>query len=180
MSTPSVSVIVPTYNSAHTLAAAVESVLAQSLAPYEVIVVDNNSTDDVKGALAPFGDRVTLVHEAQPGEAHARNRGIQNSHGELIAWLDADDTWLPRKLELQVPLFADPAVGLVYCDFRTHFADGSIRESFLQGHPRAAVGDVFEQYVQSRFFLPSMVVQRRATFEPELRFDPKQTISTDV
>jgi glycosyltransferase involved in cell wall biosynthesis len=115
MSTPRVSVVIPTYNCGQFVCAAIDSALAQSCGPLEVIVVDDGSTDETPGILNRYGARVTVVRQKNAGVSSARNTGIQHARGELVAFLDADDLWHPDKLAKQVPLFANPAVGLVYC-----------------------------------------------------------------
>jgi len=92
-------VIIPAYNAAAWIAAAIESVHAQTLAPAELIVVDNNSTDDTAAIAATLG--ATVLHETQRGAAAARNRGLRAAQGKWVALLDADDYWLPEKLAAQ-------------------------------------------------------------------------------
>ncbi len=96
---PSFSVVIPVYQGAHIVGDAVESVLNQTVAPYEIIVCDDGSTDDVRGALAPFGDRVTLLEQAHKGVAAARNLALSHAQGEFVVWCDSDDVLLPRCLE---------------------------------------------------------------------------------
>lgn len=97
---PTVSVIIPTYNSASLVTAAVESALAQTAPPAEIIVIDDGSTDDTRERLSNY--RVRYLHQQNQGVAAARNLGLHNATGELIAFLDADDVWHLRKLELQI------------------------------------------------------------------------------
>src|SRR5436305_5180727 len=97
-----VSVVIPTYNCGGLVAEAVGSVLAQSRLPAEIIVVDDGSRDDTRERLAPFGDRIRYVCQANQGVSAARNLGVQHARGEVIAFLDADDIWHPRRLELQL------------------------------------------------------------------------------
>jgi glycosyltransferase involved in cell wall biosynthesis len=101
---PVVSVIIPTYNSATLVTKAVQSVLAQSVQPTEIIVVDDGSTDDTRQRLSTYG--VRYLHQQNQGVAAARNLGLRQATGELIAFLDADDVWHPRKLELQIAAIA--------------------------------------------------------------------------
>jgi glycosyltransferase involved in cell wall biosynthesis len=113
MSAPTVSVIVPAYRAAHTIGRALDSVLAQTVPPKEIAIVDDGSPDDLAAVLKPYGDRVRLIHKTNGGAASARNLGIQESTGELIAFLDADDYWEPRKLEIQLEILRKhPEVGL--------------------------------------------------------------------
>ncbi len=102
-----ISVIVPAFNRAGVIPRAIESALAQQLPgadwAIEVIVVDDGSSDDLRGALHPFGNRVSLIRHAQNrGAAAARNTGIAAACGEFVAFLDSDDTWLPGKLARQI------------------------------------------------------------------------------
>jgi len=110
--TYSVSVIIPVYNGARFLAEAVESIQAQHYDPLEIVVVDDGSTDDSAAVAADLG--VCVLRQPNGGPASARNLGIARSSGELIGFLDADDLWTRRKLELAVPLFrADPDLEVV-------------------------------------------------------------------
>jgi GT2 family glycosyltransferase len=97
-SPPSFSVVIPAYQAAATIAEAVGSVLSQSLAPHEVIVTDDGSTDDLDGALAPFVNRIEVVRQSHRGVAAARNTGCRKASGEFVLIVDADDLLLPDKL----------------------------------------------------------------------------------
>ncbi|HEY2324319.1 MAG TPA: glycosyltransferase family A protein, partial [Thermoanaerobaculia bacterium] len=110
----SVSVVIPSYNYARYLGEAIDSALAQTLPPLEVIVVDDGSTDETSEVLATYADRIRVLRQKNSGVAVARNSGIAAAHGEYVAFLDADDIWLPRKLELQMARF-DESIGLVHC-----------------------------------------------------------------
>ena len=101
-----VSVIIPTFNRARKVVRAVTSVLSQTYADLEVLVVDDASTDDTASALAPFSGRIaTFAHASNRGVSAARNTGIRKSSGPLIAFLDSDDYWLPEKAALQIAFF---------------------------------------------------------------------------
>lgn len=111
------SVIVPTFNCAEFVGAAIMSVLSQNYAPIEIIVVDDGSTDDTAQIAAGFGPPVRVLRQANRGPAAARNLGVKDSHGELLAFLDGDDVWLPGKLEAQVRyLVAHGEAPIVYGD----------------------------------------------------------------
>ena len=115
MSAPLVSVVIPAYNAAAFLREAIESVLAQTYRPLEVIVVDDGSTDDTAAIAESFGPPVRCIRQANARQAAARNRGIREAAGEWLAFLDADDTWDKEKLAKQVArLQRDPSLGLVY------------------------------------------------------------------
>src|SRR5258708_5856521 len=97
-----VSVIIPSYNCGRYVTEAVDSALAQTHPPAEVIVVDDGSTDDTEERLRPYSGRIRYLRKENGGVATARNRGIHEAVGELIAFLDSDDSWHPRKLEIQI------------------------------------------------------------------------------
>lgn len=117
-SIPVVSVIIPTYNRAHSLGKSIKSILTQSYQDFEVIVVDDRSTDNTEQIIKNFNDpRIKYIqHQHNSGAAVARNTGLENSSGRYIAFLDSDDEWLPQKLTKQVELLQQsrPEVGVVY------------------------------------------------------------------
>ena len=98
---PEVSVIIPTYNSAKYLVEAVDSVLAQTFRDFEVLVIDDGSTDDTEAVMREYASSVRYIKQENRGVSRARNRGIEESRGRWVAFLDADDTWRPNKLERQ-------------------------------------------------------------------------------
>ncbi|MGC2332307.1 MAG: glycosyltransferase family A protein [Candidatus Acidiferrales bacterium] len=98
----SVSVVIPTYNYGRYVTEAVESALAQTLPPMEIIVVDDGSTDDTAARLRPYMGRISYIHQENKGLPAARNTGIRNATGEWIALLDSDDVWHRQKLEMQL------------------------------------------------------------------------------
>jgi glycosyltransferase involved in cell wall biosynthesis len=116
MTHPLVSVIIPAYNSIATIHRSLTSVLGQSLNDFEVIVVDDGSTDATLEAIKGIVDiRVKYFRQSNQGVSSARNKGIANASGRFIAFLDADDYWLPDKLEKQVALLnSQPEIGMVY------------------------------------------------------------------
>lgn len=118
MSTPRVSVVIPTYNRSALLVETLESVFAQSCRDFEVIVVNDGSTDDTAAVLAKYGERLRVVHQANAGLNAARNAALAIARGEFFALLDDDDLWEPHKLELSLAL-ADrfPRAALVFSNF---------------------------------------------------------------
>lgn len=112
---PNVSVVIPAYNAAATLGAAIESVLEQTAEPCEVIVVDDGSRDQTRAVAEAFGDKVRVVTQMNAGCGEARNTGARLAVGDWLAFLDADDAWHPRKLEAQIPLTRDASVAVVTC-----------------------------------------------------------------
>jgi glycosyltransferase involved in cell wall biosynthesis len=97
----SISVVMPAWNAARYIGDAIDSVLSQSVAPDEIIIVNDGSADHTAECVRKFGSRVTLIEQSNAGAAAGRNRGIAEAHGEAIALLDADDLMAPRRLELQ-------------------------------------------------------------------------------
>lgn len=124
-----VSVIIPSYNRAHCIAACVTSVLNQTIQDIEVIIVDDNSADNTREIVEKINDeRIKYFrHEKNMGGAVARNTGIKNSSGEFIAFLDSDDLWLPEKLEKQINLLETKgnSFGLCYTWFILQDPDGN-------------------------------------------------------
>lgn len=114
---PRVSVIVPTYNCARFLARALQSVLVQGYSDYEIIVVDDGSTDDSREVISRFDGKIKYLYQPNRGPSSARNLALSRASGELIAYLDADDIWYPQKLHRQVAfLDAHRECGLVHSD----------------------------------------------------------------
>ena len=112
-----VSVILPTYNRAYSIGQAIESVLAQTYRPLEIIVVDDGSSDNTAEVVGQFGSDVRYLRQANAGVAAARNHGFAIARGEFIALIDSDDCWYPYKLEMQVAfLRAFPEAGMVWTD----------------------------------------------------------------
>ena len=114
MSLPKISVIIPAYNAENFITNAIESALAQTTPAHEIIVIDDGSMDKTIEVASRFIPGIRLLTRENGGPAAARNLGIRNSTGEWLAMLDADDTWLPNKLEIQTPFTFDPKVGIVH------------------------------------------------------------------
>ena len=104
-----VSVVIPTYNSAQYIGNAIESVRSQSYRNYEIIVVNDGSSDGTDRAIEPFIDSILYVKQDNQGASAARNRGIQESNCEWISFLDADDLWHPNKLDIQISELKNPS-----------------------------------------------------------------------
>lgn len=115
----SVTIITASFNYGQFIAEAVRSVISQTYPGCKIVVVDDGSTDDTEAIVRGFGERVKYVHQENGGVSKARNRGVAESTGDLIAFLDADDWWLRAKIEKQVAKFEeDVAIGLVHCGMR--------------------------------------------------------------
>src|SRR5262249_17267514 len=114
-----VSCIVPVFNGERYLGETLDSILAQTYRPREIIVVDDGSTDGTAAVVAAYGKRVTSVWQANAGEMAARNRGLTRARGEFIAFLDADDLWHPEKLARQIARFQErPEIDLSFTRFQ--------------------------------------------------------------
>lgn len=118
MTLPLVSVIIPAYQIAPYIAETLDSVFAQTTKDFEVIVVNDGSpdTDELERALAPYHDRIRYVRQENRGAGAARNRGVQDAHGEFVAFLDGDDLWLSDYLEKQLKFAREGGYDLVYAD----------------------------------------------------------------
>lgn len=142
-----VSVIIPTYNRARFIKRAVNSALWQSFQDFEIIVVDDGSTDNTIELLGQYRDhRLRILrHETNRGASAALNTGITNSSGSLISILDSDDEWLPEKLERQVEVMdaCDAMVGIVYCDMWKYRGDQC--EYYHAPHFTAADGIIYDK-----------------------------------
>jgi glycosyltransferase involved in cell wall biosynthesis len=132
MSSPLVSVVIPTFQRAGTIARAVESVLQQTHRSLDVVVVDDGSTDGTREVLRPYGSRLVYVYQENAGPSAARNRGIRECRGDLIAFLDSDDVWLATKIERQVALLesAGPDVPCCLCNSLIRMPGGEEQSSF--------------------------------------------------
>ncbi len=128
-----ISVIIPTYNRAELVGAAVRSALGQTCPPYEVIVVDDGSTDGTAAVLAGFDARVVVIRQVNQGVSAARNAGIARATGDFVAFLDSDDVWEPWKLEAQGACFArHPELVLVGTNARQVGPGGFERADFMR------------------------------------------------
>jgi glycosyltransferase involved in cell wall biosynthesis len=167
---PLVSVVVPVHDGERFLAAALESALAQTHPRVEVIVVDDGSTD--RSAEIAARHPVTLVRQDQQGVAAARNAGVAAASGELLAFLDQDDVWLPRKLERQVAaLEARPELDFVLAHMEVFLEPGA-------PHPEWLDDSVLQ--TPSPSAIPSVLVARRRAFERIGGFDPGYRIACDA
>jgi glycosyltransferase involved in cell wall biosynthesis len=127
MDHPLVSVIIPTYNREATIGEAIQSALDQTYPHLEIVVVDDGSTDCTWRVLESFGQRIRVFRQQNAGPSAARNRAVAAAEGEIVAFLDSDDVWFPRKIERQVRLLlaAGPAVPCCLCNVLfTHLPDG--------------------------------------------------------
>lgn len=131
---PRITVVIPAYNAAWCVRRAIDSVLAQSWSDYELVVVDDGSTDDTADVLAAYGAQIKVVRQTNAGLSAARNAGIKAAAGEWVAFLDADDWWLPEKLAAQMALIArEPDIGFCSTSARIVSPDGEQLELWSDG-----------------------------------------------
>src|SRR5271167_487460 len=163
---PRVSIIIPVYNGAATIERALKSVFDQTFTDYEVVVVDDGSTDDTPAVLAKYGDKLRVVRQANRGLPAARNAAIAASRGELLALIDHDDEWLPQKLEFAVAAMrADPGAALLYSDMIVvNEAGEEFRRSQI-GSDTAHAPTMDEMLARIWPITPSTVVMRRDAFD---------------
>lgn len=182
---PQVSVIVPTYNRADLLAGALDSVLSQSFGDFELLVVDDGSTDNTAEVVGGMADRrVRIIAQEHSGlPAVARNAGMRAAAGAFLAFLDSDDLWLPGKLAQQVALMeATPALGLSYTNCYRFASDPASHETTPLLRPEEMLtGRVFDQlYGQPR--IPNLTVMIRSAIVAEVGYfdeDPRLKANED-
>lgn len=181
--TPKVSIDLCCYNSARYLEETLRSIFAQTFTDWELVVVNDGSTDATDAIIrTAMADGWPIVYhpQANQGLGQARNRALSLSSGELIAFIDHDDLWLPEKLARQVERFdRDPSVGLVYCNSTFFTEDG---RSWLQhGRTKPPTGDVF-RLLLTRYFLSleTVMVRRAAVTELDEWFDPRFMMAEEV
>lgn len=169
---PLVSVIIPAYNRAGTIARSIDSVLVQTYRWIEVIVVDDGSTDHTDEVVETYGDRVILIRQPNGGPSSARNTGAACAKGEIIAFLDSDDTWKPEKLERQVELMVHGGseVPCCICNAALIEEDGTTRNSFEVSGVESELSEGYwlnpAPIIATRFVLFNQVVAiRRDAFE---------------
>jgi len=139
---PSVSVIIPTYNRASLIGAAIQSVLDQTFKSVEIIVVDDGSTDDTQRALEPYAGKIVSLITKNKGPAHARNVGMKAASGKYIAFLDSDDMYLPHKLELEVEFMErNPGIGMVSTNMSAMRGSQIVEEYHLHTYHGAFFND---------------------------------------
>lgn len=175
---PQVSVVIPTYNHAHFVGEAIQSVLNQDYHDYEIIVIDDGSKDNTREVVAQFGNRVRYIWQENKGLSGARNTGIGAARGSYIALLDADDCWLPGFLSTLVArLEADPELAAVHSGF--FFVDGQGDLLPQQGTATVPDDKMYDRLLDGEFFVPAAVLTRRCCFERLGLFDETLRASED-
>jgi glycosyltransferase involved in cell wall biosynthesis len=167
--TPFVSVIIPTFNRVRMVKEAIDSVQDQTFKDYELLVVDDGSTDSTGDILASYKDVITVLSQKNKGVSAARNRGISRAKGELIAFLDSDDLWLPDKLKAQVDFFQSNPEAMICQTEEIWIRDGK-RVNPKNRHKKYS-GMIFKQSLPLCIVSPSAVVMRRGLFDKVGVFD---------
>lgn len=174
---PQISVIIPTCNRAWTLANAIDSVLAQTLPPKEIIVVDDGSTDDTPDLLAAYDKRIRVFTQPNQGVSAARNLGIRNSCGDYIALLDSDDAWKPEKLACQMDFFFEHPDAMI-CQTQEIWIRNGKRVNPMQKHKKPS-GMIFGPSLHRCLVSPSAVMMKKAVFDLKGMFNQDFAVCED-
>ncbi len=166
---PRVSIIIPTYNRAHLITQTIQSALGQTYKDYEIIVVDDGSTDNTLDVISKYEDkgiRIIIQPHSGGGGAQARNTGINAANGELIALLDSDDLWHPTKLEKQVRLLdKNPGLLWVYSDSEIFDHDSGNSLFLISQKQKLHEGDVLKTLLLADFIPTQSQIVHRKVFE---------------
>jgi glycosyltransferase involved in cell wall biosynthesis len=169
-SLPLVSVIIPAYNRGWIIRDAIDSALNQKVfREFEVIVVDDGSIDDTPEILRSYQDRIMVLNQSNRGVSAARNKGVDAASGELIAFLDSDDKWLPQKLLVQVDFFSQHPDALI-CQTDELWIRNQLRINPKKRHKKPS-GDIFESSLRLCLVSPSAVMMKKKLFYSVGRFD---------
>jgi glycosyltransferase involved in cell wall biosynthesis len=166
---PEVSVIIPTYNRAYFLKEAIDSVLAQDFKDFELIVVNDGSTDNTGQILDSYNQDLIVLRQSNKGVSAARNRGIAAACGRLIAFLDSDDLWLPRKLSSQVDFFNSNPAAVINQTEEIWIRNG-VRVNPKTRHHKFS-GMIFERSLALCLVSPSAVMIKKNLFSKVGVFD---------
>jgi glycosyltransferase involved in cell wall biosynthesis len=166
---PQVSVIIPTYNRGWIIKEAIDSVLAQDYTEFELIVVDDGSTDHTSDVLDSYGKDIKVLSQKNKGVSAARNRGIAEASGKFIAFLDSDDLWLSQKLSVQIEFFNQTPDALI-CQTEEVWIRNGLRVNPKKRHKKPS-GMIFKPSLELCLVSPSAVMIRRSLFEKVRGFD---------
>lgn len=159
---PLVSVVIPAHNAERTLKASLDSVFAQDFCDFEIIVVNDGSTDSTGTVLASYDSKIQVIDQDNRGAPAARNAGVNAASGRLIAFLDSDDLWSPDKLTQSVRAFAEhPSAALVFSDCSGLRADGTTSTFYSYGGA-PSLNDMLDNGFE---LVPSAVTIRRDVFQ---------------
>ena len=164
-----VSVIIPTYNRGWILKRAIDSVLMQDYKTFELIVVDDGSTDDTQDVIEKYGDKIVTIYQENRGVSAARNTGIKYSNGSFLAFLDSDDSWMEGKLKAQVNFFNENQSSVICQTEEIWIRDGK-RVNPMKKH-RKKSGDIFFESLNLCLISPSAVMIRRSLLDEVGLFD---------
>jgi glycosyltransferase involved in cell wall biosynthesis len=175
-----ISAIIPAYNYAEYIQHTINSVLSQTYPIKEIIVVNDGSTDNTAKVLANYGDRIQVITQKNQGLSAAKNVGANHATGDLLAFLDADDIWLPHKLERQVDRFiVEPNLGLVHCGLEIIDATGCVIDRQVNGLEGWVVKEMLKLSRPVILGGGSGAVIPRNTFLSIGDFDPRVSVSHD-
>lgn len=180
MNRPKVSVIIPTYNRAHYLEMAIQSVLHQTFPDFELIVADDGSTDDTQSLVQSLPDsRLHYVYQEHKGISAAMNTGLRAARGDFIGRLDSDDSWLPDMLEVEVAILdARPEIGLVYGRAQGTDKEGTLLPE-IRGFPEWYPGDSLRSMLIVDFTSSITTLVRRSCFDRVGFYDESLNINED-
>lgn len=145
-----ISVVIPLYNKEERIAHTLQSVFTQTFQDFEIVVVDDGSTDNSVEEVEKFTDsRIRLIHQTNAGVSAARNRGIEEARGELIAFLDADDEWKPRYLETQYGLYQKyPECSVYVCNYEFRDSEGKVTPTIIRKLPFEEEDGILSNYFE--------------------------------
>ena len=166
---PQVSVIIPTYNRAWVIKEAIDSVLTQDYTEFELIVVDDGSTDQTFDVLESYRNDIKVLSQKNKGVSAARNRGIAEASGKFIAFLDSDDLWLSQKLSVQIDFFNQTPDALI-CQTEEVWIRNGLRVNPKKRHKKPS-GMIFKPSLRLCLVSPSAVMIRRRLFDRVGGFD---------
>ncbi|MFD1000108.1 glycosyltransferase family 2 protein [Ohtaekwangia kribbensis] len=180
MSAPPVSIIIPAFNSANYIVETINSVLQQSMQDFEIIVVDDGSTDQLKEVLAPFivKKQIKYIAQANLGVSAARNHGFKKSRGQYIAFLDADDVWLNDNLEARLNKFKSGDFGLVHADAFVIDEKSNKLPQILSGKEGNILNDILA-WNGTQVPGPSSILVKREVVDTVGLFDEQLSTSAD-
>ncbi|MEX0726737.1 MAG: glycosyltransferase [Planctomycetaceae bacterium] len=176
---PTVSVVIATYNYGRFLKESIDSVLAQTLTDYEIIVIDDGSTDDTSEVIRPYLEHEKISYHLTDhvGQPRAKNAGIQRARGRFVAFLDADDSWYPDKLEKQLALFGDDKeLGVTHTQRLLMNEEGELIPSW---HAEVYSGWVLDHLFCDNFVCFSTAMVRREVFDKVGLFDERIPLAID-
>lgn len=178
---PTVSVIIPTYNCAKYICETIDSVLSQTYKDFEIIVVDDGSTDNTKEVLKPYMEKIRYIYQKNGGRSSARNTGIKTARGRYVAFLDSDDLWIPGKLAKQVNILeSNENIDFLFGDKQRFSDDGRIITSSMfvkRGYDENFFGDslyvrdAYKKLLQGSFIPTGTVIMKRECFDRSGLFD---------